>query len=291
MRKSIFIGSSTESKSLCQNIAADLNKEGFKVKPWFSGFPGSTITISQLEDMMGKHDFGIFILSGDDTAMLRSKPVVLPRDNVVLEAGMFVGMHGLNRTYFVCPEDVPDYRFPTDLQGVTRINYRATDSDLSCVVPHVITEIKTAISKANNEVRNVNIRAVSWGHGTSSGLTWPLKLSLMVKNTQSVAVTVESKKFQFAPEARSATNDYVLGRGMPHNVAFRRWKMAGGSDQYHEVVCLQPGEEVEAWVAFDETHTKAEMDSMKTANKCGVWAYRTIWHDPAPKAYNHELEL
>ena len=64
-----------------------------------------------------------------------------------------------------------------------------------------------------------------------------------------------------------------------------------GHDQYHDVVFLRPGEEVEAWVAFDASHTDAELSELQANQTLGIWSYRTTWHHEIPRAYDHELSL
>lgn len=58
----------------------------------------------------------------EDAAALEGRTVLVPRDNVVFEAGMSVGGLGLARTVFVCPTD-DRLHLPTDLDGVTQLRY------------------------------------------------------------------------------------------------------------------------------------------------------------------------
>ncbi len=290
MKQKIFIGSSREGQAVCDALGAQLASRGLEAVPWHVSFPAARTAIDSLLHGLQTYNFGVFVMSADDHAEVRGKEAILPRDNVLFEAGLFMGMHGLHRTFLVCPADVKDFHLLTDVSGVTYVRYDPEASTMDIAVVSAANQIKQAIAQANTETPNVHIKVTLSGKSTNPTITWPLKLQLKIKNTLSVPVTVQSKKFTFG-SARQATNNYVLG-GSEHNVAFMRWFMMQGGkshDQYHEVVYLVPGDEVEAWVAFDAMHTDDEMKTMHAQKELGAWAYRTTWHDPVPRAYDHEM--
>ena len=57
-------------------------------------FPPSGTTLDSLLDAVSENDFGIFVFSPDDKLNIRSSDLVSPRDNVVFEAGLFMGRYG-----------------------------------------------------------------------------------------------------------------------------------------------------------------------------------------------------
>jgi hypothetical protein len=288
-QQKIFIGSSGEGQDVCDALLTQLNKK-FDVVPWHISFPPSLTSIEALLEGLATFQFGIFVMSADDRAKVRDKDVVLPRDNVLFEAGLFMGMHGLRRTFFVCPNKPDNFHLMSDLKGVTFLPYDPDAQNDGWVVS-IARSITQAIAKENRDALNVQVEALTLKQASAPNLVWPVKVQLRVKNATAAPVTLQSLAFQFA-NARPARNDYVLG-GRVHNVAFRRWIAPGGKnhDQYHEVVVLYPGEEVEAWIALDASYTDEELRTLQDRKEIGTWRYRTTWHQEVPRTYDHELSL
>lgn len=68
------------------------------------------------------YDFAAFVLSGDDPLISRGKSFTSPRDNVLLEAGMFYGALGKEKVFLFLGADEPT-KIPTDLLGLTVVTY------------------------------------------------------------------------------------------------------------------------------------------------------------------------
>ena len=80
----------------------------------------------RLLDITKETDLGLFIFAPDDLLLLNKKEeYTCTRDNVILEAGFFMGRIGLERTIILSPfpEKGKKHRMPTDLAGVTIIQY------------------------------------------------------------------------------------------------------------------------------------------------------------------------
>jgi hypothetical protein len=287
MKQRIFIGSSSEGRPVCDALMAQLTGI-FEVVPWHIGFPASHTTIDSLLNELATHQFGVFVMSADDSAEVRGKDVKLPRDNVIFEAGIFMGLHGLRRTFLVCPTEPSNFHFLSDLSGVTTIQFDPNAGSHAIAVAPVAEIIRQAILRANRDLAHVEIKVRKFKE-PDPALTWPVKLHLSVKNPEKVPVTVQSREFRFRG-ARPATNDYILG-GHVHNIAFRRWSKPSGKhdDQYHEVIYLRPGEEVDGWVALDKTYTFDQLLDLQNKKDIGVWIYRTTWHCESPQVEDHEL--
>ena len=75
--------------------------------------------IEALEQELAQSDFAVLTLTPDDQSKSRGKVTRAPRDNVLLELGLFMGHLGRDRTYFVCDKN-QNLKIPTDLLGVTR---------------------------------------------------------------------------------------------------------------------------------------------------------------------------
>ena len=88
--------------------------------------PGDA-TWSRLVDMARtQFDFALFVFSGDDTVESRGAATRAPRDNVLLEYGLFVGAVGPDRTFFLFNRDHRP-KIASDLAGVTALEYGDRD--------------------------------------------------------------------------------------------------------------------------------------------------------------------
>lgn len=125
----IFIGSSTQSLPYANSVKVHLTaKYGnqLDVLIWNTAFSAGEITINRLLDLTEETDLGLFIFAPDDQLLLNEKEEYsCTRDNVILEAGFFIGRMGLERTLILAPipEQGKRHRMPTDLSGVTIIQY------------------------------------------------------------------------------------------------------------------------------------------------------------------------
>jgi hypothetical protein len=123
----IFIGSSTKKKHIAKKIAIALEGASFQVLRWWDHavFKGGDVTIDRLIEVSDVCDGAVFVFGADDTILTTGadgrKELAVPRDNVVLEYGIFVGKHGRKKTLFV-PQ--PRVQIPTDLLGVTHLGDR-----------------------------------------------------------------------------------------------------------------------------------------------------------------------
>jgi predicted nucleotide-binding protein len=119
----IFIGSSRESLSVADSIQAGLSRHPVRAAVWTNGvFGPSDFTLEALERAAQESDFAILVLGPDDRIISRKKPHLAPRDNVILELGLFVGALGRRRVFLVLPRGV-DLKIPTDMLGVTPVMF------------------------------------------------------------------------------------------------------------------------------------------------------------------------
>ena len=82
--------------------------------------------IEALEAQLPLADFAVLFLSPDDQVLSRGRTSIAPRDNLILELGLFAGTLGRRRALMVQPQGI-DLRIPTDLLGVNPIKYEGTD--------------------------------------------------------------------------------------------------------------------------------------------------------------------
>lgn len=118
-RPRVFVASSREAQDPA-TVACELLGSRFECVLW-DGFikPGHTV-IEGLEMAAGMHDFGLFVMHADDLRLYRGAFSSIPRDNVVLELGLFVGRSSRHNALIIVPDGVS---VPTDLEGVVVTYY------------------------------------------------------------------------------------------------------------------------------------------------------------------------
>jgi len=149
-KNTIFIGSSSENIVLAEAIQLNLSKiNGLKPICWNQGiFKISNYPLEDLITQLKSSAFGIFILGNDDFIISRNKKYVSVRDNVLFEMGMFIGVLGRNRTYFLVPKGTEiEYKIPSDLSGINYAQYGlpVSNTDIDAVIGPACTEIKRRI--------------------------------------------------------------------------------------------------------------------------------------------------
>jgi len=113
----IFVGSSTESLDELNEVSSWIENEDVSIVSWRDPdlfLPGQN-TYSRLLEIARSVDAAIFIFGEDDKVWYRSDALKQPRDNVILEYGLFCGILGVENA-IVCRKDAA--KGPTDLAGM-----------------------------------------------------------------------------------------------------------------------------------------------------------------------------
>ena len=128
-RPVVFIGSSKESLPVAQAIRSNFDHDDFVVSLWTDGvFGPSQFVITELEKQIQEADFAVLVLGRDDEVISRNQKSDAPRDNVIFELGLFMGALSHERTFMIIPRGC-DIKIPTDLLGLTPLDYRLEDAD------------------------------------------------------------------------------------------------------------------------------------------------------------------
>ena len=97
MKPRVFVGSSVEGLLIANAVQQNLQHDAF-CDVWTQGIFGlGQTTIDALLTAVTNHDFGVFVLSPDDVQVIRNNASAAPRDNVVLEAALFMGRYARDR--------------------------------------------------------------------------------------------------------------------------------------------------------------------------------------------------
>jgi hypothetical protein len=118
----VFIGSSSEAKDEMREVARWIEDAGHQALPWDE--PGVFLPGEYLFPklrVIGQKvvDAAILIFSEDDKVWFRDDMTVQPRDNVLLEYGLFAGQLGAERA-IVCKKGNP--KQPIDFRGIQYVD-------------------------------------------------------------------------------------------------------------------------------------------------------------------------
>ena len=114
----IFLASATESKKVLRDVALLVEACGGKPLPRPEAFPVGQYPLESLIEASRKVDGALVLASADDEVIQRGKRGWTPRDNVLLEVGIFVSALSRMRAalVYVAPAEV-QIRLPSDLTG------------------------------------------------------------------------------------------------------------------------------------------------------------------------------
>ena len=146
-KAAVFIGSSTEGLSISRLLQVEMDHEA-DTTIWSQGVYGlSGGTLESLVKAAPNFDFAVLVLTPDDVVTKRDRTGNAPRDNVIFELGLFIGVLGKERTYIVHPRVSID--LPSDLAGITPATYEPSrrDGNLHAAIGSAATKILSEIRK------------------------------------------------------------------------------------------------------------------------------------------------
>jgi len=120
VRPTVFVGSALEHRDLLSNLQRKNTHSRIRYVPWtnLDLFPPSQYTLPSLIACLSKMSGAVFLALSADQSWWRGSSVPTPRDNVTLEAGLAIGLLGLNRTVIVTDRAA---HLPSDLAGMTTV--------------------------------------------------------------------------------------------------------------------------------------------------------------------------
>jgi predicted nucleotide-binding protein len=140
----VFIGSSSEGLKIAEVVQWSLeSKNDVETTIWKQGvFKPSATGFQSLDAALQDFDFAIFVLTADDKTSYRELDVVTARDNVIFEAGLFMGALGTNKVFLLASSEAMP-KVPTDLNGVNLVTW----------APHSNGNLRSALGGAMYEIR------------------------------------------------------------------------------------------------------------------------------------------
>jgi hypothetical protein len=173
-RPQLFIGSTLEGRGVARAIQANLDDvcEGVV---WDQGAFQLTLgTLEGLESIAARVDFAVLVLTRTDFVESRPAAEHTPRDNVLIELGLFVGRLGRERTFIVGDEEV-FRRVPSDLAGITIATYRSDHkAGLQAGLGAACFRVRTAMLSIGNRSSSSPVKPVSSSNHAVSHSDAPL---------------------------------------------------------------------------------------------------------------------
>ncbi|MDQ6949114.1 MAG: nucleotide-binding protein [Actinomycetota bacterium] len=124
----MFIGSSTESAQVAKALASHFKDSLCEPSLWQNAFALGKHNMENLRQAVDDHQFAAFVFTPDDEVISRGSSAPAPRDNVILEMGLFSYRYGTERSFAVLPED-ERVKIPSDLLGITFATYMPPGDD------------------------------------------------------------------------------------------------------------------------------------------------------------------
>lgn len=145
LRPTVFIGSSREGIDIAKAVQLNLD-ELCEATIWSQGVFGlGEGSLESLVNNLDDYDFAVLVLTPDDLIHSRGKTKKSPRDNVLLEIGLFIGHLGRNRTFMIYDRSA-SIKLPSDLAGVTLASYHPhRNNNFEASVGAACTKIEKAI--------------------------------------------------------------------------------------------------------------------------------------------------
>jgi hypothetical protein len=115
-RRDVFLGYSSSSAGTARNLKRFLHGDlGLTVLDWMEDFPAGRSILQQIEEAAARCSAGIFLFTTDDKLQGENlADSAAPRDNVVFEAGYFVGLKGKDHVLIIREKGA---KMPADLGG------------------------------------------------------------------------------------------------------------------------------------------------------------------------------
>src|ERR1044071_1257024 len=141
----IFIGSSTKQKLVAEKVRKGLKVLDADIQVWSDpgASPPSDTFIETLTEAARRADFAILIFGKDDVVISKGHKSFATRDNVVFEAGLFIGAISRRRTFIVRAKNA-QIKILTDLAGVTLLDYKKIKQSVECrgACSQIVTLVK-----------------------------------------------------------------------------------------------------------------------------------------------------
>jgi hypothetical protein len=229
-------------------------------------------------NLVGAHDFGIFVFSPDDKVKIHTKDLFCARDNVVFEAGLLMGRYGRHNVFVVCPENVSDFRIPTDLQGFTTVPYDPKHS--KGLVPGTATAVRRIREAIEGSVmvRRLVPRIDLRVGRPEYKLRYPLKVWLELRNEGGVDVVLHSGFFRFDPRVKAHPGLRCSAGGQEAELLFPGKNNTHTEKEY----LLKSRDSITTFTALSPEFDGTKIQALMADEKVGTFHITGCWLGDTP---------
>jgi hypothetical protein len=147
---SVLVISAAEALGVAEAVRDNfIAHSNYSVLLWNDIFDPNRGYLSTLMDYAGFVDYVIAVFTGDDGATIRDRNVLVTRDNVIFEFGLFLGRIGARRAYFIMDERVELF---SDWSGIKVARFKR-ENDIDHRLSEACAEIREAMDKGNSARR------------------------------------------------------------------------------------------------------------------------------------------
>jgi hypothetical protein len=166
----IFVASSTPNVKVARTFARVLQNRGFRARVWDEWvFWPNESTFDGLLRISTEYNFAVIIWGPSDITTTGGKSISSPRDNVIFEAGLFLGVLGRHRV-FIAEDKTAATKIPSDYAGITRVTYEGSliQHDSDSAVRSACDQIQHNID-APHIPANLSVLAGEWKSRYAAG--------------------------------------------------------------------------------------------------------------------------
>jgi len=198
----VFIGSSSESLDLARRIGVELKSgQELEVKVWDQNvLQSGQMLLEGLRRSVSLFDFVILLLSADDIVESREDRKRAPRDNVIFELGMFMGVLGLGRAFPIIVLDPESpLKLPTDLAGLLYTRLDIDKIDNSAYLTEKVAGVREQIRQRSMSAPLSLLPSTGLAYGYFNNFLIPVKegLAALTSSKHFNKKEIEDGKFIF----------------------------------------------------------------------------------------------
>ncbi len=146
----IFIGSSKEGLDYAEAVQVALADVGEPTVWNTNVFKYSRGTLENLLAILDAYTYAVFVCTPDDMTEIRGEQVLVVRDNVIFELGLFLARLGRDHVAYLVPADAHNLHLPSDLAGVTKPAYDPTNADRVSAVKVALYDFRQGIKSGKS---------------------------------------------------------------------------------------------------------------------------------------------
>jgi hypothetical protein len=243
----LFIGSSVEGLDVAYAIQENLEYDA-ETTVWRQGlFAPSGQALRDLMVASEKFEYAVFAFTADDVVRIRGQSFAAVRDNLIFELGLFFGVLGLSRCFYVVAREASSLRLPTDLLGVAPLTFQSSRSDgnLIASLGAACNQIRRAFREPSRDRRSLDGYIAAWN--ASPLLDARASVRSFVPDHYSEEWARTRRDFERLFAFLESLSDAVLSGSVDEHLAKRTFEESILSFWPHAAVMLAPPSQADEW--------------------------------------------